>query len=308
MLNWGQLKLLALKKIDPSIDSLASTRNTRDYLKSMVSVANRGLKDLSTAGKYITKKHDITQNPIESIIRTTDNAMNFFQHLKDDVTYIGDGATSYYFEVNNTAEVYIYVGDELLLKINNTIKGKFTPYKGFILNPNKKPVRMVFGGQYPYNYRNFAMYDINFETKDDIWEYVPQKRYDLRELTKDFYRLVTTDVVLETGFDDIRYQKSDDYFWEGDSVLVLNGFQRGAWGIHYYSYPQEITDDTPDNTNIELDPEVAELLVIFMASELYFEESPSKATQFRNQYESGKEQLRPSINYGKSEFIDVQGW
>ena len=56
MVTWGEIKLNALKKMDPSINSLIASRNTKDYLNAIVPAANRGLQDLSTAGKFIVKE------------------------------------------------------------------------------------------------------------------------------------------------------------------------------------------------------------------------------------------------------------
>ena len=58
---YGAFKLAVLKKIDPKINSLTPERKTAGYLNAMVEATNRGLEDLATAGKYITKPYTITQ-------------------------------------------------------------------------------------------------------------------------------------------------------------------------------------------------------------------------------------------------------
>ena len=50
-MNWQEIKLAALKKIDPAVTSLTPTRNTRDYLNAIIPAANRGLNDLSSVGR-----------------------------------------------------------------------------------------------------------------------------------------------------------------------------------------------------------------------------------------------------------------
>lgn len=305
---WKDIKLATLKKIDPSITNLAVTRQSKDYLNAMVETTNRGLQDLSTAGKYIIKKFTVTHPKMKNILPSPLLMMNIYQHLTDEVRYGASGATSYYFEVNGTATVDIEVDGVVVDTINNLADGLYTAYKGFIPNPLKKPCTIVFRGDYPYQYRNIALYDVNFETEREIWEYVSEKRYDLKEL-KDFYRLVTTDLVFQAGFNERRYEKTADYYWEGDSVLVLNGLQAGEWTVHYYAYPKEVTADTPDNEYIELDPEVSKLLVVYNASEMMEDEDISKAQYWREQYEVGKAQLNPSQALGqRSTFIDYQGW
>ena len=278
---WKDIKLATLKKIDPAITNLTSDRSTKDYLNAMVETTNRGLQDLSTAGKYITKNITITQMKVHNLLPQPLDMMNIYQHLKDDVSYGASGATAYYFEADGTATIDIVVDNTVVDTINNTIKGQFTVHKGLIPNPDGKTVKIVFKGLYPYQYRNVAMYDVNFESEDDIWSYVSERRYDMRELTDDFYRLVTTDLVLQAGFNERRYEKTSEYYWEGDSVLVLNGQQHGDWTVHYYAYPKEVTSSTPDNEHLELDPEVSTLLVVYNASELMEDEDIGKAQYWR---------------------------
>ncbi|MFA6808401.1 MAG: hypothetical protein WCR27_05360, partial [Eubacteriales bacterium] len=195
--------------------------------------------------------------------------------------------------------------------IINTIEADsevgFKAFKGFIPNEGKESVTIEFSGSYPYRLRNIALYDIEFKTEKDIWENVRYKRYDLSEITKDFYKLLNTDVAIEKK--ENNYRKTEDFYWEGDSVLVLDGTIEGTWTIHYYSYPKNITGETKDDEDIELDQEVANILPLYMASQLIEDDDLSTAYYIRQQYDVAKENLSASIGYGnKSEFIDVLGW
>lgn len=306
MFTWGQIKLLTLQKIDPANKTLNPTRNTKDYLNAMVGVANRGLQDLSTAGKYITKTYSIVQSDVTNLL-SIGEMFEVVQHNETDISYETNGAKAYYFEVAGTATVQIAVNGAVVQTIENQDR-MFHAYKGFIQNPDGEAVKITFTGQYLYQFRNVALYSAVFEREEDIWDFVPEKRYDFRKLIPDFFRLLDDNVILQSGSSKMPYIQTDDYYWEGDSVLVLKGLQRGEWIIHYYSYPQEITDDTPNDTVIELDEEVANLLPIYMASELYEDDDTSTAFYYRQQYDTAKQRLQPSTGFGKSEFIDVQGW
>lgn len=306
MYTWGQMKLLALQKIDPAIQTLVPNRNTKDYLNAMVGVANRGLQDLSTAGKYITKTYSIVQSDVTNLLSER-GKFEAIQHNGEDISYQTNGAKSYYFEVVGTATVQITVNGVVVKTIQNQDR-MFHAYKGFIQNPDSVVAGIVFTGEYLYQFRNVALYGAPFEKEDDIWDFVPEKRYDFRKLLPDFFRLVDDNVILQSGSSKMPYIQTDDYYWEGDSVLVLKGLRRGEWIIHYYSYPQEIKDDTPNDTVIDLDPEVANLLPIYMASELYEDDDTSVAFYYRQQYDTAKQRLQPSTGFGKAEFIDVQGW
>lgn len=303
-MTWYEIKLATLKKIDPAITSLVPTRNTKDYLNAMVPVANRGLQDLATAGKYIEKHYDIM---IPELTNVLDQDTGVVQHVNSDIEVNGGPAYAYYFEMAGRGTVNIYAGNTLVRTVKNEQRAGWEIFKGKISNADKKSVRIVFSGSYPYQFRNVALYDVQFEEDTDVWEYNEKVRFDLRKLTDDFYRLVTFDVVLESGTNP--YSKYHEYMWEGDSTLILNGKVPGNYKVHYYSYPREITEDTPDDYVLELDPEVAALLPIYMASELYEDDDTSTAYYFRQQYEEAKNRL---VTYtapqGRAEFEDVWGW
>lgn len=309
MATWESIKIATLQKMFAITgQDLVENNNTSPYLKSMPQVANEALQLLSTAGKYITKSIDITQNPITNILPNALLMMNIYQHVKTDVSYSAIGATSYYFEVDSTATILIKVDGATVETISNTVKGKFTAYKGFISNPNSKTVEIVFSGSYSYNYRNIALYDTPFETVDDIWEYVSEKRYNMKTLVTDFYKLESSDLVYQAGFNVTRYEKTADYYWEGDSVLVLNGLKRGAWKVHYYAYPQQITKDTANDTELALDPEVVVLLPLYMASQLYKDDDVSLAVGWRNEFEVARGLLVPNASTGAVVFTTESRW
>jgi hypothetical protein len=78
--------------------------------------------------------------------------------------------------------------------------------------------------------------------------------------------------------------------------------------VFYHAYPQQITKDTPDNTVLSLDPEVAVLLPLYMASQLYKEDDNGLATQWRNEFEVARAELRPSESSGTVTFTSESGW
>ena len=304
--TWGDIKLFTLQKIFAVTgDVVVENISTLPYIKSMPQVVNEALQLLSTAGKYITKSLEITQNPITNILPQSLYMMNIYSHTAD-VTYSATSAKAYYFEVDNAATIEISVDGVVTDTVNNTIKGKFTSYKGIIDNPLGKTVEIAFKGLYPYSYRNIALYDANFETEADIWDYVSEKRYELKELVSDFYKL--KDIVYQSGFNDVRYEKTSNFHTEGDSTLVLGGLNKGSWKVTYYAYPQQITKTTPDETILSLDPEVVVLLPLYMASELLMEENLSMALTIRNKFETARELLRPNTDSGTVEFISESGW
>lgn len=301
-MNWGEIKLAALKKIDPAITSLMSTRNTKDYLNSIIPAANRGLFDLSTAGKYIIKECCINVPENRNLLSDTEKTV---QHINDDIEYSATGARAYYYEVTGAATIRIYVGKTLVSTKEIPTHSDFEVVKGIIPNDEKKIVKIVFSGDYPYQLRNVALYDIKFADDKSVWDYAPVLRIDLKTYADSFYRLVTTDVVREKDGSYIKYK---DYEWEGDSTLILDGLSEGNYKVHYFAYPQEITTDTADDYELALDPEVAALLPVYIAAELYEDDDSSMAYYFREQYTEAKQRLVPTQVQGKARFVDRWGW
>lgn len=300
-MKWSEIKLAALKKIDPAVASLMPTRNTKDYLNSIIPAANRGLFDLSTAGKFIIKEHCINVPESRNLLA----AVKTVQHINDDIAYTADGAKAFYFEATGPSKVNIYVGETLALTKEIRAQSDFEVVKGIIPNEEKKTVKIVFSGSYPYQLRNIALYDITFPDDESVWDFAPVLRIDLKTVTKDFYRLVTTDVVREK---DGSYIKFKEYEWEGDSTLILDGLTEGNYKVHYFAYPKEITAETPDDYELELDPEVAALLPVYIAAELYEDDDSSMAYYFREQYNEAKQRLVPTQTHGKAKFVDRWGW
>jgi hypothetical protein len=311
--TWESVQIATLQKMGLiTSDTLVRNTTTNPVIAAMPPPANRGLQLLSTAGKFITKSIEITQQSLQemNILPSPLYMMNIYQHQNDDIPpYTAIGAKSYYFEVDNPATVEITV-DGVTTTITNTVKGKFTAYKGNISNPNKKAVTIEFKGSYPYQYRNIAFYAVTFETDADVWDYVSERRYELKTLATDFYKI--KEIIYQGGFNENRYEKTSDYHMEGDSTLVLNGFNKGSWKVTYYAYPQTITKTTLGTLELTLDPEVSALLSTYIASELMMEDEPSMAVQFRNEFEVARGELRPTDNSGTVEFVAPEyigmGW
>ncbi len=301
-MNWGEIKLAALKKIDPAIPSLTPTRNTKDYLNAIIPAANRGLFDLSTAGKYIVKEFCINIPENTNLLSGTQKTM---QHINTDIGYEAKGAKAYYFETTGPAKVDIYLDETLVQSKESEAHSAFEVMKGIIPNTEEKTAKIVFSGDYPYQFRNVALYNITFQSDEDVWDASPIRRINLRDALQDFYKLVTTDVVYEK---DGEYLKFKDYDWEGDSTLILDGLKQGNYKIHYFAYPKEITSQTEDDYELELDPEVAALLPVYIAAELYEDDDSSMAYYIREQYEAAKQRLVPTDVQGKAKFVDRWGW
>jgi hypothetical protein len=73
--------------------------------------------------------------------------------------------------------------------------------------------------------------------------------------------------------------------------------------VYYHAYPAQITALTDDDYVMMIDPELAVLLPIYMASVLYMDDDNGLATSYRNYFETGLSDLiNTSFQTGKESF------
>jgi hypothetical protein len=136
------------------------------------------------------------------------------------------------------------------------------------------------------------------------------ERYMLGAIKTDFYSLGSENrITYETGE---AYGDFLEYALEGDDVLVLPGDFAGTVSVWYDAYPEAITSATAEDYVLPLAQEAAALLPLYIASELYKDDDIGVATQYRNEFEAGREALlarpRRSQFGGGGSFKSVKGW
>ena len=145
----------------------------------------------------------------------------------------------------------------------------------------------------------------SFDIEQDGTDTGIVQKYDFSTLVDDFYSFGSNKVFLETDED---YRPTTDYLVESKSTIVLKSSDIGKWTVYYNAYPQEITKTTEGATVLDLDPEVAVLLPLYMASQLYKDDDTGLATQWRNEFEVAKGLLIPNATPGTIEFTVDWGW
>lgn len=133
-------------------------------------------------------------------------------------------------------------------------------------------------------------------------------RYDLAELVEDFYSLDMDGVYVE---DSQGYHRANDWSMEAGHVFLLPSTAAGKWTIYYNAYPPELTSETPDDYILPLYPEVAALLPLYIASQIYKDDDIAMATQYRNEFEVGREELKAAAQRGsvaQDKWTSVTGW
>ena len=311
-ITWGDIKLKTLQKMfatNNGSTTIPTDNSTREYISAMPGAANEALQMLATAGKFIIKYIDIAHIPVKNLIPSAENIRSV---ERGTISYEADGARSLYFELKGKVEMTASVGELTYLaeSLDSTTAGNgYTPYKYKLSNEANEKVVLTFTGNYPFSLKNVALYSAEYETAEEIPPYSEYIRYDLTEMVDDFYMIDNSEVIYEGDADVARYTATTDYFQEGFKVMLIHRSKPGNYRVHYKAYAPMITLETADDAVFSLDPEVAALLPLYMASQLYKDDDNGIATMYRNEFETAFERLTKHVSAPSSEkFRSVSGW
>lgn len=303
--TWKDIKLATLQKMfSANGTTIQFDSSNSEYLYAMPNTANEGLQMLSTAGKFLLGEFTIVNRPLTPLNGTFDNV----QITDGEYRFSIESAKSYYFRAEGICTADIVVGDTTYKTIEINSKEKYEMHKGNIENPDGKNVTLVFKAEYPSNIKNIALYGATYASDEDVDDYEEYLKFNMDDLVEDFYQLAENQIYFE-GDEEPKYIAATDYYQEADKTLVIPRSKVGSYTIYYKKYPKQITATTPDDYVMQLDPEVAVLLPIYMASVLYMDDDLSIATSYRNYFEVGLNRLtqRASVNK-KEEFVSESGW
>jgi len=308
MVTWAEIKLRTFQKMFASDgETIPSDSSSKDYLAALPGAANEALQMLATAGKFIIKNIDIAHNPVTNLL--SDN--KYIKSVESgEIVFEADGARSFYFEYFGEGTYTIVVGTRTVARRIPLEQGKgYIAVRGLIDNETKEHVTLTIESSYPIAVKNVALYSANFKNAESVQSFAEKVRYDLKELADDFYMLSTEDIYYEGDANISRYVRTSDFFEEGNSVLVLDRDTPGNYKVYYKAYPQYITSATPDDYVLAIDTEVANLMPLYMASQLYKDDDISIATSYRNEFEIAFERLKDSVSTPSSEkFTSESGW
>ena len=305
--TWQEIKLTTMQKMFGAQGStIPNDTSTRDYIAAMPGVANEALQRLATAGKFIKKYIDIAHNPIKNHYA---NGQKIRSIENGEMLFYGSNIHSFYFEYFGACAYTIKVGDVEGEPISLEKKSGYSSVKGLIYNPDNKDVVLKIASVYPIAVKNFAFYTADFPSDEEVPTFAEKVRYPLKSMREDFYELSSEDIYYEGDADISRYKRTSDYFQEGNTVLVLDRDTPGNFRVYYNAYPPKITLATADDYELPIDEEVAVLMPLYMASELYKDDDLGMATQYRNEFEVGLEDLKDRKTAPSSEkFTSESGW
>lgn len=131
------------------------------------------------------------------------------------------------------------------------------------------------------------------------------KVYDLMLLAEDFVDFYGNPIITNNG----RREVFTDYRVEGKTIINLPEDFIGDLDVYYKAYPTRITDETPDDFEIELDRLVQPLIALLASYFIWLDDDERKATMYFNQYDQQKD-LILAINKepAKATFVGGRLW
>lgn len=316
MVTWKDIKYTTLQKmfsITGSSTTIPNDSATMEYINAMPAACNEALELLSTAGKFIIKEYRYFNYLFDNLLGK--DTFKTYVLVNEVRAFSADKAMSYYFAISGLpVSCKLYVGDTEVKDFfppEDEIDSKYKVFKGNIEYPEEvedTTVSLVIEAKSPVTVTNLCFYDCSFEDDTKVPPYEKYIKIPMKEAVDDFYQLAPAELY-DLGDNGNDYIVANKYFQEADNTLVIPRDKTGQYVIHYRAYPQQITLATPDDTELALDPEVAALIPLYMASQLYKDDDNAIATVYRNEFEIGREALDQGAQVPKREkFIPSSGW
>lgn len=305
MTTWLDIKDASLRKMfSLSGSEIKLDSNTKEYIYAMPQACNEALQMLATVGKFLVGKKTFIIEPLDNLLSSTNKGFD----LNDStLTFTASGAKSYYFRATKGVTASIYVNNYLIDTVTCEDEN-YSPYKGLINNPAKEDVKMVFYSLYPAHIMNIALYSATFESAEDVPVNEEVIRYNLKEMLPDFYQIYAGKVYIEKDGSP-RYLSASEYYTEANDTIVFRADRPGVYTVYYKKYAQEITKETPDDYVLPLDPEVAAIIPLYIASQLYKDDDNGIATTYRNEFETAFDRLKQKVEVpDREEFSGESGW
>ncbi len=287
--------------------------STLEDIPTFFIAANRAMLQIN-ALRPVTAILEIYHRAITNLVVGADH--NIHEHLDSDLIFGGSGKVkAYYFEALGEGECRIEVYNtnnksweiKGLVSFNTRV---YTAYKGFVKpdgNFTENPVRLRFIGDYVYQIRNAALYGLVYSSDAaDIPAYEEFIRYDMRELAEGFIELA------DNPFVSSYTRINDNYVFEDNAVLLLPSDVAREVKIKYKRAPRTLEykdNPTSDQTKIELDPELVELLPLLTAVYVLADEGDGKSEYYLQLYRERSAEIEARKRSREAAHYDnVTGW
>ena len=131
-------------------------------------------------------------------------------------------------------------------------------------------------------------------------------KFTMKDQAEDFWIFGTPEVYrMENGLP----YKTYAYSIVAGRDILFHAEEAGQYEVFYNAWPPQLTSRTLDDYELPLAPDVAVLLPLYMASQLYKDDDNSIATIYRNEFEVARGELVAGTGgVVTSEWTSKDGW
>lgn len=306
--TWGELKEQVKKLL------FADDAAMIEYEKYLCDSANYAMMELFRYVRPVIETVTLSHFPPKNLLRARSDDFSAVSHIEDDLVWTARGAKSYYFECDGTGVMQIVnAAGSVIASVNMASDRTFRAYRGFVGDPGD--ISLIFSGSYLYRVRNVALYNTLYSASaDDIEGYGGYTAYNMIDLTYDetegrmFLAFAEDFPVMkrETGFGWSDCREMRNYIIQKGSVLLLPRSSPGEYEVYYKKFPAKITAATPDDFEIQADPQATPLAPLLMAYRILKDDNERLAKTYYNEYQAAKEELL--LNPVKSITMPAEVW
>ena len=135
-----------------------------------------------------------------------------------------------------------------------------------------------------------------------------EQRFDIRALTAEGGEPVFLCYVDRYPVALRNPRRAADYLLDNDDAILLQPGQSGPVDVWFKRVPRRVTEQTPDDYELEFEADAAELLPLLASFYLWQDEDERKAVRYRNDYEDLKAQLLASRAGAAAARVVDAGW
>ena len=307
-MTWKDIKLTTLQKMFAAEGSaIPNDESVKDYIAGMPAAANEALQMICTAGKHISKKIEIAHHPSVNVLG--EYGKHIHEFMDGRIEFEAEGAHAYYFEFYGDGILTITVGESEVINMPVASRQMYSEFRGTLENPRNEKVIITLTSPYKGNVKNASLYTDMFWDEEDIRPATERVPYDMDKLVQDFFSFDPQNIYYEGDLLTESYIRTSKMFDESGRVILFPANMPGNYTIYYRAYPDVISNVTPDDYELNVAPEIAVILPLYMASQLYKDDDNGVATAYRNEFEVAFERLQLPAKLASSEkFVNKSGW
>ena len=209
-----------------------------------------------------------------------------FTHTDDDVEKSASGVAAFCFYVSNGSGVLtVRCGNETRrIELNGSARRLYSiiinSREMFSIDGKCADIELIFSGDYVYRISELTFYS-SLRADGKVTPPSAGSSFDLEEIAPDFLRFSTPPVYRENG---VPMDFDADYYIEGSRLILPHDAPEGDYCVTYEHRPTPITPDTPDNSFVDCERELCDLLPLVCAYYVWLDDDPDKADAYYARY------------------------